>query len=363
MKRQNTKLFGKKMVATLLAIQLSAVSMLTGCGTTETTKDTITAETAKSNVLMTIEDFEATQQLYNLYVIQYMYSNKTEPLALDEKGIEELQTSVVNEMKSEIVQYLLAQITEGVEVTDQAEATSKASCTAMYNFFGEDFLAKYGVDYDCITALFERQAYISALKDKAIADMQETYKEQYLEKYGDLNFHSLYYALFPSIKYDEEGNAVKKGDGSYEALSKKEMDEQLAKATELMERAQAGEKMEDLVAEYGIEDYSGAERNYEGAYSSELNEVVASLSANDISDVVKTEAGYMVVRMDMENDPEYKDYMINSLAVQTADNNFPNLQANWLVAAGTDKIEPNQEILDALDIVELGKAMQKKGFY
>ena len=79
----------------------------------------------------------------------------------------------------------------------------------MYNFFGEDFLDKYGIDYDCIKELFNRQAYISALKDKAISDTQATYKEQYTKEYGDLNFHSLYYALFPSIQYDAEGNPVK----------------------------------------------------------------------------------------------------------------------------------------------------------
>ena len=55
--------------------------------------------------------------------------------------------------------------------------------------------------------------------------------------------------------------------------------------------------------------------------------------------------------------------MINSLAIQTADNAFPNMQANWLVAAGVDKVEANQDVMNALDVVELGKAMQKKGFY
>lgn len=141
------------------------------------------------------------------------------------------------------------------------------------------------------------------------------------------------------------------------------MEEQLAKATKLMERAKAGEKMEDLVEEYQIGNYSGVEKNYEGAYAGELNQVVESLSENDISDVVTTDAGYMVVRMDMENDPEYKEYMINSLAIQTADNAFPNMQANWIVAAGVDKVEANQDVLNALDVVELGKAMQKKGYY
>lgn len=362
MKTGKIKFFGRKMLSVVFAIQITAVSMLTGCNNAAASAK-ITAEEAKSNVVMTIEDFEATQQLYNLYVIQYMYSNKVEPLSLDEKGIADLQNTVIGEMKSEIVQYILATLTEGIEVTEQATAASEASGASMYNFFGEDFLAQYGIDYECIEDLFERQAYISALKDKAIADMQKTYTEQYTEQYGDLKFHSLYYALFPSIQYDEEGNAVKNEDGSYVALSEKEMAEQLANATALMERAQAGEKMEDLVEEYQIGDYSGTERNYEGAYEDELNDVVASLSENDISDVITTDAGFMVVRMDNENDTEYRDYMIDSLAIQTADSQFPNMQANWLVAAGADKIEANQEVIDTLDVVELGKAMQKKGFY
>lgn len=362
MKNRKEQYWKKKVLSIVLAMQIVAVTLLTGCSNMTSTAK-VSVEDAKNNVIMTIEDFEATQQLYNLYVIQYMYSNKVQPLTLDEKAVEEMQNKVIEQMKAEIVQYLLATMTDGIEVTEQATQASEASCASMYNFFGEEFLAKYGIDRACLEELFERQAYISALKDKAIADMQETYREQYEKEYGKLKFHSMYYALFPGIKYDEEGNPVKNEDGSYVALGKEEMKQQLAKATDLMERAQAGEKMEDLVEEYQIAAYSGNERNYEGAYAKELNDVVASLSENEISDVVTTDAGYMVVRMDKENDTEYREYMINSLAIQTADNQFPNMQANWFVAAGIDKIQANKELIAALDVVALGKEMQRKGFY
>ena len=125
MKKSRSRLFCKKMLSAVIALLILSVAMLTGCGKTDS--NVIDAEEAKSNVLMTIEDFDVTQQLYNLYVIQYMYSNKTEPLSLDEQGITDLQTAVVDEVKSEIVQYLLSQLTEGVEVTEQALATSEAS--------------------------------------------------------------------------------------------------------------------------------------------------------------------------------------------------------------------------------------------
>lgn len=362
MKKRLKSLLSVKRLGIILAMQMLIMAVLTGCGK-ESTAANPKVEEAKDKVVMTIEDFDATQQLYNLYVIQYLYTNKTEPLSLDESGVTEIQDSIIQEMKLEIVQYLLATMTDGVEVTDSALATSEASAASMYDYFGEKFLAEYGVDYDCIKELFNRQAYISALKDKAITDMRETYTEQYTEKYGDLNFHSLYYALFPSIQYDGDGNPVKDDDGNYVSLTDAEMKDQLAKATELMNRAKAGEKLEDLVEEYGITASSGEEKNYEGAYSEELNNVVASLSENDISDVVTTDAGYMVVRMDKKNDQEYKDYAIQSAANQTADNSFPSMQSNWLTAAGADKVEANQDIINELDIVELGKAMQKKGFY
>ena len=116
MKKSRNRLFCKKMLSAVIALLILSVAMLTGCGKTDS--NVIDAEEAKSNVLMTIEDFDVTQQLYNLYVIQYMYSNKTEPLSLDEQGITDLQTAVVDEVKSEIVQYLLSQLTEGVEVTE-----------------------------------------------------------------------------------------------------------------------------------------------------------------------------------------------------------------------------------------------------
>lgn len=125
-------------MSTVIATLIFSLTILTGCG--KTNSAVMSAEEAKSNVLMTIEDFDVTQQLYNLYVIQYMYSNKTEPLSLDEQGITDLQTAVVDEMKAEIVQYLLAQLTEGVEVTEQALATSEASAASMYSFLVKIFL-------------------------------------------------------------------------------------------------------------------------------------------------------------------------------------------------------------------------------
>jgi hypothetical protein len=62
--------------------------------------------------------------------------------------------------------------------------------------------------------------------------------------------------------------------------------------------------MEDLIEEYGISHCSGVEKNYEGAYVDELNEVVKSLEEGEISAVIQTDAGYMVTRMDKKNDQE-----------------------------------------------------------
>lgn len=359
---RNFKQYKKRIICAALAIQTAVVLLLTGCeGKTEQIK--VNTEDAKNNIIMTIEDFNVTQQLYNLYVIQYMYNNKTEPISMDEAAVRELQDTVILELKSELVQYLLAKQTEGVSVTEESLAAYQANAASMYNFFGESFLAEYGIDRACVDELFEQQAYISALRDKALADLTDTYTKQYEEEYKDLVFHSVYYALFPAIEYDKDGNPVQTQEGAYVSLSEADMKENQKKAEELMNRAKAGEEMETLAKEYGIEAYSKIERNYDGAYSEELNAVIEGLSEGDISDVIKTEAGYMVVRMDRSDDQDYKTYMIQSAAAQTANNQIVTLQANWLKASGAEGIEADQTLMDMLDVIALGKEMQKKGFY
>jgi len=370
-------MISKKVFAVVLSATMMFSLVLTGCGNASSTgngsdgTDTSTSSeadnskeaAANSNVIMTIEDYDVTVGLYKLYLIQYLYNNKVASINLDDTKIEEMQTEIMNELELEIVQYLLAQKTEGVVVDDDALKVSETTAASFHSCFGEKFLTEQGISYDDVLDLFTKQAYISRLKDKSIEDLKNDYKKSIDEQYKDYQFVSMYYALFPIVQYDENNEAVKGDDGNAVSLSDEEIAKQLEAANELKARADKGESLEDLVEEYKVASYSGTERNYIGAYNEELNNVVKSLKKGDISDVVETPAGYMVVRMDNENDTEYRDYVIAYTAGKQADNTFSTLQTNWLKASGVQNIEPNKDVINSVNIKEICQKMEKNGYY
>lgn len=363
----------KKIISLILASVMS-LTLLVGCGDDASTtigngvslvgEEVVSVEEAKETVVFTIEDEEVTLDEMYLYYIQYLFNNKVTPEQMNEAKKAELDSKVVSQMMVDTVEYLLALQMDELEVPDEELEQSKVSAQNFYNFFGEEELKNYGVDKETVEELFRKQVYVTAVTNKAISDLAESNLEQYKEEYKDMNFHSITYALFPSIKYDGEGKAVTGEDGKNVALSEAEMKDQLAKAKELQKKAASGEKtMEELIEEYGISHCSGIERNYEGAYVEELNEVVKSLKEGEVSAVIQTDAGYMIARMDKKNDQEYKDYMISYAAQQMAQSLLPKMQEKWSQQAGLDNVKVDEKTVSEIDAKGLCGMMKMKGLY
>lgn len=363
----------KKIVSLVLA-SVMTLSLLTACGDNSSSSisngvslvgdQVVSVEDAKKTVVFTVEDEDVTLDEMYLYYIQYLFNNKVTPEEMNDAKKTELDSTVVSQMMVDTVEYLLALQMEELEVTDEELEQSKTSAANFYNYFGEDMLSNYGVDKETVEELFRKQVYVTAVTNKAIADLAESNLEQYEEEYKDLNFHSITYALLPSLLYTDDGEKVLNEDGTQKALSENEMKEQLAKAKELQKKAASGEKtLEELIEEYGISHCSGVEKNYEGAYATELNKVVKSLNEGDISDVIETDAGYMVVRMDEKNDQEYKDYMISYAAQQTAQSLLPKMQEKWAEQAGLDQVVVDEEVVGEIDAKGVCSAMKMKGLY
>ncbi len=360
------------LAATLGAIMM--MSLLTGCkdntsstidgGVSLVGEQVVSVEEAKETVVFTIEDEEVTLDEMYLYYIQYLFNNKVTPEAMNDAKKVELDSKVVSQMMVDTVEYLLALQMDELEVTEEDLEQAKVSAENFYNFFGEAELKNFGVDKATVEELFRKQAYVTAVTNKAISDLAESNKEQYEEEYKDLNFHSITYALFPSMKYTEDGEKVLNEDGSQKVLSDSELKQQLAKAEELQKKAASGEKtMEELIEEYGISYCSGVEKNYEGAYAAELNDVVKTLKEGEVSKVIKTDAGYMIARMDKKNDQEYKDYMISYAAQQAAQALLPTMQEKWAEQAGLDKVVVDEKVVADIDAKGICGVLKMKGLY
>ena len=363
----------KKFISLAVASVMS-LALLAGCGDNASSsigngvslvgEQVVSVEEAKKTVVFTIEEEDVTLDEMYLYYIQYLFNNKVTPEAMNEAKKAELDSTVVSQMMVDTVEYLLALQMKDLEITDEELEQSKVSAENFYTFFGEESLENYGIDKATVEELFRKQVYVAAVTNKAVADLAESNLEQYKEEYKDMNFHSITYALFPSLMYTEDGEKVLNEDGTQKTLSESEMKDQLAKAKELQKKASSGEKtMEELIEEYGIGHCSGVERNYEGAYVDELNDVVKSLEEGEISAVIQTESGYMIARMDKKNDQEYKDYMISYAAQQMAQSLLPKMQEKWAQQAGLDNVKVDEKTVGEIDAKGLCGMMKMKGLY
>lgn len=354
-----------KIVKAIVAI-MCVSTLLSACGTTTVSDNnisgtpvaTVNSQVDMDAVVMTVVDMDVTTKDIYLYLIQYIYNAGLK----DGADTSEILKSVIAEVTVEYVEYQVAKVTDELNISDNDFELAKNSAATFYQFFGADFLGQYGITEEDVMDLFERQAYINSLTSKALNDLQNDYIKQFTEDYADQTFHSVYYALFPSIKYGPDGQPMRNEDGSYVKLDGTELDSQKLLAEEFCEKAKNGENtMEELVTEYGIESYSDTERNVKGAYSAELNDLIESLAEGDISDVVETDAGYMIVRMDVVDDKDYKEFVINYAALQNANNMLPKLQENWMTASGATGEVSNEEEIRKIDIASLIRDMNQRG--
>lgn len=364
--------FAKKIIAQMLCGSMLLAMVLTGCSGDASEaesvslvgKQVVSVQEAKETVVFSIQGEPVTLDEVYLYYMQYIFNNKISADAMTEEKRSQCDSSVIGQVMLDTAEYLMALKMDDLKLTDEEMEQAKVSADNFYKYFGEDTLANYGIDEESVEKLFEKQAYVTAVNNKAIADLSESNMEEFEKQYKDLNFHSITYALFPSVKYDENGNAVLDKEGKQITLSSEEMKEQLEKAGEFYEKAVAGQQsMEELTKEYGIEHCSGVERNYEGAYSKELNDVVKKLNEGDISEVITTDAGYMIARLDKKNDEEYKEYMISYAAQQRAQELLPKMQESWAEQAGLDYVVVDEAVVDAVDVKALCSEMKMKGYY
>lgn len=348
----------KKTILCLLLTFVLAIGCF-GCGSKG---ETVSVEDAQSTVVMTIDGYEITLSEYTIFLMQYIGMQGLDPDSLTEEQVASVRSAVASEIKLEIVEYLLAQQMDEIALSDEDEEEIDTNVENYMNQFGEEFLLSYGVDEAAVKQLFTEQAYITKLTDKTKQDLAEENYDDNMEQFKDIKFHTVYYALFPSVEY-KDGEVVTDDDGNQVVLSDEDMKEQKKKAEELQKRAKDGEKLEDLIEEYGIEASSGEQHGYAGSYSEELNTLIEDLEQDDISDVVETDAGYMVVRMDNPDDTDYKDYALKYAGVEYAKNNITTVQQGWVSAAGCDTIQPDEDVVNKIDVIELCKQMKKNGIY
>ena len=362
----------RKNIKRSAAIIMTGLVLLTGCKSSssdggETSKpadvksETVFSEEMSKLNAIKVGDVTITQAEYYLYLMQFIYNQGLKASDITDKVTENAIDSTIYQIRLDQVLAQMAKKEEAVNVTDEDLSTMRSSADSFYNYFGKALLDEYFITKDMIYSLFETQAYVSAMNDKIITDLSKSLFDSLDEQYKDYTFHNMYYCLFPSYETDESGNPKTSSDGKTVSISEEQKNENKKKAQELREKAVSGEKMEDLAKEYGIEAFSGNQINYNGAYSDELNELVASLKDGDISEVFDTESGYMVVRMDKAIDNDYRNYWLQYTAYQKAQENISTMQQKMVESAGLKETDINDYVMTMTDLKTLCERMNAHG--
>lgn len=356
----------KKLVSAALALTL--VLTCVACGDTKNSDGSnkksdssveVSAEDTKNTEVLKIGDEKIALDYVYLYVIQFIYTyNATEDTISN--NMDSYKNQIISQLRTDEIKYIYAK-NNGIELTDDEKTEMDDVVDRYFKTFPKEFLEKYGISRDTVESLFYKQRYISKLNDETQKNLEEKYQKEAAEELKDKTFFDLYYMLFPTVEY-KDGSPVTDSDGKYTQLSDEKKQKQAKDAAEAKKRLEAGEDIQDLEKEYGIEECSEELRSYFGAYSEDLNNLIKDLQNGDVSETYESDLGYMVVKMVNNNDEDYKQYYIETAAGQKASNQMTVEENNWLASVEVD--EEKDMIGDTwsnLDISKVAAAMDKEG--
>ncbi len=191
------------------------------------------------------------------------------------------------------------------------------------------FLKENNIEDETLNAFFYnqnyRQAYFTEVKE-GMANLEQDAKGYY-----DANLDS--------FKVDEVTAS--------HILVEKE-----ATAKEILEKLNAGEKFEDLAKEYGTDgtkDTGGSLGTFgRGQMVKEFEDAAFALQPGELSDVVKTEFGYHIIKVTDKNQgtrtyEEVKDSIISNLVSQEAQKQIYDLRKSVKIEYLTDEYKGNLE--------------------
>lgn len=305
----------KKLMAVILMIIMSISICLTGCGADADSGSYTQAvangkDPSKVLVLSVGEDDVYLNEVnyYALSLLEGMgvpegtdmtqYYSDAYPTWDDA-----FKAQLLLQIRQSKILYLKA-VEEGITLTAEEEQEMDALVDEFIAGYDAEVLKNYGLDKEVLTKIYTQIGMIRKL--------EQTIEEDFNSETAKVSYGTIENVVFLTAKLDENGNAIVGDDGNYEKVSAAEQEKQKELAEEALARLKAGEAVEDLIEEYGISDTSGTVH----ATTDSLTEVY-HLENGEISDVLETDFGYVIVKMIALEDTEYTE-LANEYNTSTA---------------------------------------------
>lgn len=323
------KKLGKKILVMSLLGSLSVTS-LAGCGKKEDKEDkeevVYTPETASATDALKVgeEDISIAEVL--AYAVQYVY---VQNVTSDTMDAELTKDSIIDSLRQTKLIYNVA-INNGYELPDGYMQSAETTVDNVMKMFDEDFFEKYGITKEVFRKVFIEQCYVEAYSSYIKNDMNEKITADMTAACEKIDFVKLYYVRFPLIELDEQGEALTDEEGNYIKLSEEEKLKTKEAAENAIKEITDGKDVAEVIASYGVSDYSQETNGYIGGYSDEVNEALKGMKEGECSEIFEDEVSYLfIVMMDEEND-EAKEAYIGVQTQEVLEEQFAEVQKKWL---------------------------------
>lgn len=176
---------------------------------------------------------------------------------------------------------------QGIKLSKKEKKKCKQMAREEMRKLDSKDLITYGITTEKMTSYYEDQALAYKVKQEILKDFEVEYET------ADVKKMRIYEMLFPI--YEENSDGVK------ELVSEQKQESQEEKAKEAKQEVEKGTSIEKVSKEYHLE-YSGETVISESEVSAEENEAIEDLDNGEVSEVIKTNQGYLVVQMIDKND-------------------------------------------------------------
>lgn len=234
--------------------------------------------------------------------------------------------------KNEILQLIMdykveAQIAEkqGITLTQEEQDSVRKDVTDYFGQIDGRILTKLGITKERVTQIYT-QRYIAHKLEKTVTDDVEVEDQRYC---------TLYMLLFPKVQIDADGNYLTEDDGETPImLSDEEIAQRKKDAEEAYTRLQAGEDIESLAKEYGVDKVSGEQSNMDESFGDSFTEYAKNLKEGEYSPVIDIASCYAIVKMVKENNEELADQVMERYRSDLEKDALKEQRIKWYKDAG-----------------------------
>lgn len=204
---------------------------------------------------------------------------------------------------------------------------------------GKEILKETGADEALVQKLYEENALASKVRQKMIEEADTNVTDE------EARQTTIYRLVFPKVKTDDS-------TGEKTDMSKKEIQEQKAKADEAYKKLQAGTSIEDLAKEYEVtsttDETFGEGESEEGKA---FEKVVFAMKDGETTAVMDTDAGYVIAKLVALTDAEATEEKKSEIVQERQEKIYEEKYTEWttdLEKDWNDEKDVNQDAMDKI---------------